>query len=125
MTRKQLQKLIERNAVVVYGHHSTKKTVVKTVRLSGTFLVLLEDLNMQAGWHGGTKYTYRETEIVNQPYTVMRALGERMSRGGATEGFERWDDEEGFKPGRFNPDKIVPLVPHESMLEAAGFTAAR
>jgi hypothetical protein len=55
------------------------------------------------------KYTYCE-QIENKPYTVKLIV-----EGGR---HERWPDNAGFSPHRFNPDRIpAPLISHECFLK--------
>jgi hypothetical protein len=55
-----------------------------------------------------TNYTYRE-HMENRPYTLKR-----VGDGGR---FEHWTDDEGFAPGRFNPDAIAaPLILSKALL---------
>jgi len=66
LPRKELRELIEAGAV--FGTGSVNKT--RRLRLSGAVAETAEERHRSARLSGGTKYTYRETQMANQPYTL-------------------------------------------------------
>jgi hypothetical protein len=110
MDRVQLRGLIAANGVIGIGSRSKIKRL-RMNKLNADVVGMAEETYQQSEYSGGTKYTYRETYMENQPYTLKR-----VGEGG---GYEHWNDKAGFAPRRFNPDRIAtPLIPSRALVPA-------
>jgi hypothetical protein len=112
-SREQLLALIAANGVIGIGSRNRIKRLrvnrvdVPTVEQKAVRKEILA-ARCSRGDLNYANYTYRE-HMENQPYTLKR-----VGDGGR---FEHWADDEGFAPGRFNPDAIAaPLIPSKALL---------
>jgi hypothetical protein len=110
MDRAQLRGLIAANGVIGIGSRSKVKRL-RVNKLNAPVVEVADETYQESKYSGGTKYTYRETYMENQPYTLKR-----VGEGGA---YEHWDDKAAFTPGRFNPDQMAtPLIPSRVLVAA-------